>query len=179
MPTCWNGESLGDDNDHISHMAYTLDGTVAGECPSGFPRRVPQVQVFVRIPDYQGGTYVLADGSTNVWHVDFMNGWEEGKLQDVIDNCPILEHDEGDYNPPCNCDDFLTPNTRMSGALCESDVRQLIIDEATDGMELLPRGTCNGNATLIPRRWNVTPPLNCTPTPELALSIDDIDVEGE
>ena len=29
MPTCWNGD-LGIDGDHISHMAYTEDGYVAG-----------------------------------------------------------------------------------------------------------------------------------------------------
>ncbi len=28
MPTCWNGEL--DSDDHKSHMAYTVDGYVAG-----------------------------------------------------------------------------------------------------------------------------------------------------
>ena len=51
MPTCWNDSSLGDDNDHKSHMAYTTDGEVNGPCPSGFGTRVPQVQLFVRIID--------------------------------------------------------------------------------------------------------------------------------
>lgn len=70
MPTCWNDSSLGDDNDHKSHMAYTTNGVVNGPCPSGFNKRVPQVQLFVRINGYQGGTYQLSDGASE-WHVDF------------------------------------------------------------------------------------------------------------
>jgi hypothetical protein len=73
MPTCWSGKSLGDDNDHKSHMAYTTNGEVYGLCPTGFPRRLPQVQLFVRIMEYKGGTYQLSDGM-DVWHVDFFNG---------------------------------------------------------------------------------------------------------
>lgn len=174
MPTCWDGVSIGDDNDHKSHMAYTLDGTVAGECPLGFPRRLPQVQLFVRINDYQGGEYVLSDETSGLWHVDFMNGWEEGKLQDIIDNCPILESGLGDYNPPCGCDEFLTVNDAATGTLCESDVRRLIIDEPTENMTSLPRGTCLGEATLLPKSWtNSSPPLQCTP------SIDFVDDEDD
>lgn len=70
MPTCWNGSSLGDDNDHKSHITYTTNGEVNGPCPPGFDKRLPQVQLFVRINDYQGGTYQLSDGAS-VWHVDF------------------------------------------------------------------------------------------------------------
>jgi len=41
MPTCWNGEP-GIEGDHISHMAYTVDGYIAGACPPGYDRRLPQ-----------------------------------------------------------------------------------------------------------------------------------------
>jgi hypothetical protein len=54
-------------------MAYTSNGEVNGPCPTRFPRRLPQVQLFVRIINYKGGTYQLSDG-TDVWHVDFFNG---------------------------------------------------------------------------------------------------------
>lgn len=36
FPTCWNG-NLGMDNGDRDHMAYTVDGTVRGACPPGFP----------------------------------------------------------------------------------------------------------------------------------------------
>ena len=64
MPTCWNG-NLGIDNDNKSHMSYTVDGMVAGDCPEGYDRRLPQIQLFVRIKNYQGKKYryTLSDES--------------------------------------------------------------------------------------------------------------------
>ena len=101
MPTCWDGVELGDTNNHRDHMAYTLGGGVAGDCPPGFNRRLPQIQLFVRVDNYKGGNYQLADGSSN-WHVDFFNGWEEGKLDEIIQGCePYPYQDEDEYNPPC------------------------------------------------------------------------------
>ena len=172
MPTCWNGQ-LGKDNDHKDHMAYTVDGSVAGACPSGFDRRVPQIQLFVRITGYKGALYdyTLSD-ENSVFHVDFMNGWEEGKLQDIIDNCPI-EGDELGYNPPCNCDQFLTPNENIGGTVCDSDVRSLIIDEPTDVVSTLPRGGCVGN--LIPKSWVGDPPLSCQPEKPPQENDDEVD----
>ena len=162
MPTCWNGQ-LGKDNDHKDHMTYTVDGSVAGDCPAGFDKRVPQIQLFVRIENYKGKLYdyVLSDENT-VFHVDFLNGWEEGKLQDIIDNCPA-SGDELTYNPPCNCDQFLTPNTNVGGTVCDSDVRSLVIDEPTDVVSALPRGGCVGE--VIPKSWTGDPPLTCQPEP--------------
>jgi len=153
MPTCWNGSSLGDDNDHKSHMAYTTDGAVNGPCPPGFNKRVPQIQLFVRIDNYQGGNYQLSDGAS-VWHVDFFNGWKEGKLQELIDTCqPDRTVAIGAFNPPCSCaEENLTKNTQMAGAVCDSDVRRLILDEATDVTPVLPAGSCQG-ATLIQKSW--------------------------
>ena len=91
MPTCWDGVELGDNNNHKDHMAYSVDGTVAGRCPLGFNRRLPQVQLFVRVNNYKGADrrYQLSDGASD-FHVDFFNGWQEGKLQEIIDNCIIL-----------------------------------------------------------------------------------------
>ena len=161
MPTCWNGD-LGIDGDHISHMAYTEDGEVAGACPPGFDRRLPQIQLFVRIADYRGDLYdyVLSDENTDAFHVDFMNGWQEGKLQEIIDNCQVIG-DGSSYNPPCNCDQFLTENVDVGGQVCDSDVRKLIINEPTDVVTSLPRGTCQG-PPLIEKSWSQDPPLTGT-----------------
>ena len=167
MPTCWNGK-LGDENDHKDHMAFTTDGTVAGPCPGGYDRRLPQIQLFVRIINYRGDLYryQLSDGHTDVWHVDFFNGWKEDKLQEIINGCDFYPDQEIDeFNPPCDCtfgdeveQAFLTPNEKVAQTMCDSDVRKLIVDEATDvvvgpaGTEVLPRGTCKGS-TLIPKSW--------------------------
>ena len=172
MPTCWNGD-LGINNDHKDHMAYTVDGSVAGACPTGYDKRLPQVQLFVRIENYKGATldYTLADES-NVFHVDFMNGWQEGTLQNIIDNCPIEGNGENGYNPPCNCDQFLTTNTNVAGPVCDSDVRTLILDEPTDVVSVLPRGTCQG-PDLTPKSWIQDPPLICTQQPPFPIVRDD------
>ena len=171
MPTCWNGE-LGDTGNHRSHMTFTSDGTVAGPCPTGYDRRLPQIQLFVRILNYRGDLYryQLSDGQSGDWHVDFFNGWQPGKLQEIIDGCPFApDQEERIYNPPCGCtpgDDengaesttpFLTPNLNPHAAVCDEDVRRLIIDEATDNIASLPRGTngsCNTNEpALIAKSW--------------------------
>jgi len=164
MPTCWNGEL--DSVDHKSHMRYTLNGQVAGPCPSSHPRRVPQVQLFVRITNYQGGTYELADGKTS-FHVDFFNGWEPGVLQTIIDNCAPQEQEMGEFNPPCDCtpetaddtqtytDTPLTINENVAELqVCDADVKRLIADEDIDVTDNLPRYTesCQG-ASMVPRTW--------------------------
>jgi len=164
MPTCWNGESLGDDNDHKDHMRYTINGRVDGPCPNGYPHRFPQIQVTMSIIEYQGGTYQLSDEQSTVWHVDFFNGWKEDTLQDILDNCEATKPDDDDenldYNPPCSCtpeegiDDFLTFNeNNPRSAVCDVDVLKLIIDEAVDVVsDTLPRGTCQGS-NVIPKSW--------------------------
>ena len=177
MPTCWNGD-LGTDNDHMSHMAYTLDGSVAGPCPAGYDRRLPEIQLFVRINNYKGASfqYTLAD-ELDIFHVDFMNGWKEGKLQEVIDNCPVVG-DSTSYNPPCNCDGFLTPNLNIGGTVCDSDVRDLIIDEATDVVTELPRGTCQG-VEVIPKSWDIDPPLQCAPLTPIPTQPEDSEDDND
>jgi len=158
MPTCWNGD-LGINNNHKDHMAYTLDGTVHGDCPPEYNRRLPQVQFFVRIHDYEGKKYryTLAD-EKDVYHLDFMNGWEEEALKNIIDNCQV-NHDVTNYNPPCDCtEEFLSTNFVASGAVCDTDVRNLVIDEATDVVNKLPRGSCKGD--IIPKSWSFDPPLS-------------------
>jgi len=117
FPTCWNATAgLGNTNDHISHMAYTLDGTVEGECPIGFGHRLPQIQLFVRIANYEGGQYTFSDNTLpddeEIFHADFMEGWLDGALEDIIDNCESTQTNAGDYNPPCTCDQFLTPKDK-------------------------------------------------------------------
>ena len=185
MPTCWNGE-LGIDNGpgHKDHMAYTLDGRVDGDCPDSHPRRLPQIQLFVRVNDYQGGNYILSDGNSDKFHVDFMNGWQNRTLQTIIDECEVLGGGDPDnYNPPCNCDHLLTENTEKSGTACDDDIRELIVDEPTDVVvgESLPRGTCivEDGVDLVAKSWDVVPPLACATVPTESGSGDEEDDGSE
>lgn len=162
MPTCWDETKGIGTNDPFGHVAYTTDGTVGGPCPAGYNKRVPQVQLFVRIGNYKGGTYELSDGS-DVFHVDFMNGWKEGKLDEIIIGCEPTG-DPG-YNPPCDCDQFLTVNEAVSGAVCDTDVKEYILNEETNVVGSLPRGTCQGSNSLIPKSWDIDPPFLCSNDP--------------
>jgi len=159
FPTCWDdSKGIGDNGDPFSHMAYTLDGTVAGECPEGYNRRLPQIQLFVRLHNYEGGKYTISDntlpGDKEVFHADFMNGWEEGVLEDIVENCnPLPGEDPDDYNPECTCDQFLTekstlleddPGDAEAAKICPIDVRAHIVDEEINfGVGGLPRGSCS------------------------------------
>mmetsp|Transcript_19687 Transcript_19687/g.22659 ORF Transcript_19687/g.22659 Transcript_19687/m.22659 type:complete len:501 (+) Transcript_19687:1-1503(+) len=159
MPTCWDeSKGIGTD-DPFGHVAYTTDGAVGGPCPSGFNKRIPQVHLFVRIKNYQGGVYQLADGNDK-FHVDFMNGWQEGKLLEIMQGCEP-SGEEG-YNPPCGCNQFLTENTDYAKPLCDEEVRQHMIDEATDVVNILPRAS-NSNAGVVPKTWedDEDPPFVC------------------
>ena len=124
--------------------------------------------MFVRINNYRGAErqYTLADGKINEFHFDFFNGWQEGKLQEIIDTCdPLPGEDPTDYNPPCHCDHLLTETANPSGEMCEIDVKELILDEPTDNLaSSLPRGTCNG-PSLVAKSWQNDPPLDCAVTP--------------
>lgn len=172
FPTCWDdSKGLGDTGDHMSHMAYTVDGTVNGACPPGFNRRLPQIQLFVRISNYEGGKYTFSDntlpGDEEVFHADFMNGWDEGVLENIVNNCPALPNSGDPYNPPCNCDQFLTKkenllsfteegrNDAEAAKICPIDVKSHIVDEEINfSVGGLPRGGCS--APLI---TGVAPPF--------------------
>jgi len=161
MPTCWDESKGVGTDDPFGHVAYTVDGAVGGDCPTGYTKRIPQVQLFVRIKNYKGGTYQLADG-TDIFHVDFMNGWQENKLTNIIQDCE--PSGEPGYNPPCDCDQFLTDTPMPAETVCDDEVRQYIIDEATDVVNVLPRAS-NSNVGVITKTWtdDEDPPFDCSP----------------
>lgn len=85
FPSCWDGTNL-DSVDHISHVAYTAEGTAGEDCPPTHPVRIPQLSLFFRIFNYRGGHYTFSD-DTSIFHADYISGWEETVLQNVLDSC--------------------------------------------------------------------------------------------
>jgi len=98
-----------------------------------------------------------------------MNGWVEGVLENIVDQCqPLPGSFPNDFNPECACDQFLTrkstllnfeteegSNNAEAAKICPIDVNAHIIDEEiTFSVGGLPRGTCSG--TLIE---GVAPPF--------------------
>ena len=63
FPGCWDGINV-DSPDHKSHVAYSVDGDVGGDCPASHPVRIPVISFFFRIFNYDGGWHMFADESS-------------------------------------------------------------------------------------------------------------------
>merc|ERR1719420_864623 len=87
FPTCWDGVNL-NSTDMMSHVSYdeSSGGWFDGDCPASHPVKIPEIQLYFRIQNYQGGQYVFSDG-TSVYHADYFSGWDETFLQKVLDEC--------------------------------------------------------------------------------------------
>ena len=106
FPQCWDGDNL-TSPDLRSHMAYPSQAqapvTGTGECPSSHPVAIPEIS-------YNFGIRVTEEtGPSSTWrfatdppgaqqggyslHGDWMNGWDEETIADVVSNClnPGLE----------------------------------------------------------------------------------------
>jgi len=164
FPSCWDGKNL-DSPDHMSHVAYTEDGEVDGVCPLSHPVKIPTIALFFRIFDYDGGWHTFSDGS-GIFHADYISGWDEDFLQNVLDNC---ENESLAPMPNAFCEDFLTfrdaPKCTDIDSCDFSDpslleklqaIQPELLDFTTISPEetnivqaSLPRGICVG--TLLPR----------------------------
>jgi hypothetical protein len=163
MPNCWDGVNIDSPPSHTTHVAYSEDSEFDTNCPASHPIKLPQVQLFFRIFRYDGGWHTFSDGS-GVYHADYVSGWEEDFLQDVLDNC---DNEGTAAMPNFFCEDFLTfrdgpkcidertcdfadPNllkkVRAFQPFTPLDVTGTIIAEETKTIVgTLPSGTCDGS----------------------------------
>ena len=83
-PSCWDGLHL-DTPDHKSHMAYPVKGV----CPADHPVAVPMLQSKVAYKLTSGVTKGLAfsSGASFSFHYDFMNGWNQARLEELVKHC--------------------------------------------------------------------------------------------
>mmetsp|Transcript_25346 Transcript_25346/g.43138 ORF Transcript_25346/g.43138 Transcript_25346/m.43138 type:complete len:95 (-) Transcript_25346:6-290(-) len=65
-PSCWDDVNV-DSPDHMSHVAYSSDRTALGSCPQTHPVKIPQIECFVRVYQYEGGVHVFSDGTTRTY----------------------------------------------------------------------------------------------------------------
>ena len=90
FPSCWNGKDL-DSTDHKSHVAYP-SRLRNGPCPTGFGTRIPTLflETIYQTDLFKGisGQFVFANGDPTGYgyHADFICGWDDGVLQQAIDN---------------------------------------------------------------------------------------------
>lgn len=155
FPVCWDGRL--DSPDHQSHVAYTINGEHDGPCPSTHQAgRFPKMELFFRISPYIGGSHTFSDGS-DIFHADYISGWDENFLQNVINNCKT---DSFASNPDSRCENFLTFKDAPKDDGMEEDQLRLKLEQfqppplnvkgtvAPEEVDVvvgsLPRGTCNG-----------------------------------
>ncbi|KAF7312009.1 DUF1996 domain-containing protein [Mycena indigotica] len=113
FPSCWDGVNT-DSPDHKSHVAYLSEGPDAGTCSDKrFPKTLPRIFIEMYLdtgswdkyrdqamnPD-QPYVYAMGDPTGYGYHADFLNGWDAGVLQNVVDKCHC-----NDFGDPTCCAD--------------------------------------------------------------------------
>ena len=78
FPGCWNGRDL-DSADHKRHMAYA----VGGRCPRTHLVAVPTLVLIFLYPETEQRRLLQASGRFGA-HADFMNGWDQDKLDVLV-----------------------------------------------------------------------------------------------
>ncbi|KAG9080331.1 hypothetical protein FRC06_006772, partial [Ceratobasidium sp. 370] len=95
FPSCNDGRL--DSPDHFDHMRYPLDGSNGYNCPPSHPIKFPTMfmEHFYFPPasqPYRGagkGNWILSSGDDTglAYHADFINGWDAGSLESIIQQC--------------------------------------------------------------------------------------------
>jgi hypothetical protein len=82
FPDCWDGERT-DSADHRSHMGRSRDG----RCPEEHPVAVPQLILDIHYPVWGEASVRLASGTVLTAHADFLNAWDQGRLETEVRSC--------------------------------------------------------------------------------------------
>ena len=78
---CWDGHNL-DSQDHKTHVAYGVEGN----CPPSHPVALPRIEVIVSYREFTGSA-TLSSGGVYSAHADFINTWDEGRLDGLVTDC--------------------------------------------------------------------------------------------
>jgi hypothetical protein len=139
FPSCWDGVSLDSDN-HTTHVAYPYM-LRNGDCPEGYNTRLPTLLYetiydtwkFKDLP----GEFVFAQGDNtgNGYHGDFVNGWEEGVLDQAIAQC----HDgaASGLQEDCKVLDIKPDSEVMT---CKMEIPEVLQQEQVAIVDQLPGG---------------------------------------
>ncbi len=88
FPDCWDGRNR-DSKDHKSHMTYSArrGKNIPNGCPDSHPVPVPQIVMNVRYKTNGPGGISLASGGVFSGHADFLNAWDQAKLEELVSRC--------------------------------------------------------------------------------------------
>ena len=139
FPSCWNGVDL-DSHNHTTHVAYPYllrDGA----CPDGYPERFLTIMYetiyWVNTFTGQPGQYVFAHGDTTGYgyHGDFINGWEDGVIQQFLDQC--VDPSGSGHQEDCAPLDIKLDSELTS---CTMETPEVLQSEVVNMVEELPGG---------------------------------------
>ncbi len=82
FPDCWDGRLL-DVADHTSHVARSRKGL----CPDSHPVPIVQLVTDIRYSTNGGTEMSLASGAAHTAHADFINAWDQEKLETEVELC--------------------------------------------------------------------------------------------
>ena len=141
FPSCWDGVNL-DSANHTTHVAYP-SRLRNGDCPSGYPIRLPTLfyETIYPTAQFRGvpGQFVFANGDPtgNGYHGDFINGWDDGVMQQVIDH-PLCTGPASSGNqwqcPVFNLKSLDGPGTTD----CKVDTPEVLQSEEVNYVQMLP-----------------------------------------
>ncbi|KAL8683256.1 MAG: hypothetical protein Q9186_000758 [Xanthomendoza sp. 1 TL-2023] len=97
FPSCWNGQDFNVEKP-LAHMSYPINRDGIAGCPEGFQKaRFPEIMVeyWLDVSQFDGQyganevPWVLSNGDPTGYgfHMDFLNGWEEGVLARAMKTC--------------------------------------------------------------------------------------------
>jgi hypothetical protein len=101
FPDCSNGQA--DSTDHKSHMAYSqpaADGRGQWVCPATHPTLMPRLSLEYRFATTGGPGVRFSSGDMSTAHADFMNGWDEERLAQLVRDCLNADEYCGGTNSP-------------------------------------------------------------------------------
>ncbi|KAH6691339.1 WSC domain-containing protein [Plectosphaerella plurivora] len=142
FPSCWNGKDR-DSEDHRSHVAFP-DRIRSGNCPEGFDVHLPNLlyEVIWNTKNFAGrnGRFVMSNGDAlgYGYHGDFIAGWDEGFLQQVLETCT----NESGNIVDCPLFDIVSEDVARQ---CSIDVPDELKDEDVVG----PRASLPGELGII------------------------------
>ncbi|OAP64637.1 hypothetical protein AYL99_00609 [Fonsecaea erecta] len=140
FPSCWNGKDL-DSANHTTHVAYP-DAIQNGRCPEGYPVHIPALfyETIYQTNLFNGteGEFTFANGDPTGYgyHGDFMCAWDDGVLQNAIDD-PACNLPLGAAGNQDDCPIFKLQNVD-DGTQCQMEVPEVLQTEKINFVQQLP-----------------------------------------
>ncbi|KAJ9504450.1 hypothetical protein H2202_000506 [Exophiala xenobiotica] len=177
FPSCWNGKDL-DSQNHTTHIAYPYE-IKYGDCPPDYPVRLPVLfyETIYQTNLFKGidGQFVFANGDPTGYgyHGDFICGWDEGVLQQAINNAACTNPTSSGLQEDCP---IFNLQNQANATQCKLEMPEVLQNESINYIQQLPGGiqiqygpepaTMPGAASSASQVANSTvSPTPATPTP--------------